>query len=191
MRLPFDHYAYLTSIDTDVLLNIRPNLTQIPSDGHCGAFGTPRKHDIHTGIDFYVDEGTPVYAMQEGTVVAVMPFTGVDANCPWWLDTQAVAVEDADGVWLYGEIAAEVVVGDVLIEGSRVGEVRRVLRHDKGRPMSMLHMERYVHGTREFAPLWELDKPQPASLIDPTEIFIALDNFDEWAKLENSKSNLL
>ena len=57
----------------------------IPRYPHPGAFGGPRTHDLHTGVDLYVPEGTPVYAMADGTVMDVSLFTGPNANppCPW------------------------------------------------------------------------------------------------------------
>lgn len=182
MRFPLDLEAYLTPDDEDAVSRISDTLTQIPFDEHCGAFGVKRAHDVHTGVDLYAPDGAPVYAMQLGVVVDVFPFTGVDANCPWWLDTKAVAIEDDDGVWLYGEIEpdTEIYKGQMVFEGQHIGRVRRVLRNDKGRPVSMLHMERYVRGTREFAPLWELDKPQPPSLIDPTLMLAYFDRGAMW-----------
>lgn len=182
MRFPLDLEAYVTPDDEDVVKRISDNLTQIPIDEHCGAFGVKRKHDVHTGVDLYAPDGAPVYAMQLGTVISVFPFTGQDANCPWWFDTQAVAIEDEDGIWLYGEIEPDVNLapGQLVFEGQRIGCVRRVLRNDKGRPVSMLHMERYTSGTREFAPVWELNQPQPPSLIDPTVMLAYFDRGVMW-----------
>ena len=66
----------------------------IPLSGHPGAFGAVRKHDIHTGVDLYVPEGTAVYALYDGVVVDVSKFTGPEANppCPWWNETYSVTV---------------------------------------------------------------------------------------------------
>jgi murein DD-endopeptidase MepM/ murein hydrolase activator NlpD len=133
------------------------------------AFWAVRKHDVHTGIDLHCPEGTMVVALQAGRVVAVLPFTGPEADSPWWNPTQAVLVEDGEGVWLYGEVSPLVAVGAELSAGDPVGTVVRVLRHDKGRPTSMLHLERYRPGTREPV-WWRLGEPQPEPLLDPTPL---------------------
>lgn len=151
--------------------------TPIPVAEHPGAFGAKRRHDVHTGVDLYALDGEPVWAMASGEVVAVIPFTGALAKCPWWLDTDAIVIEDQSGIWLYGEVRAStwVKVGATVLEGEVIGRVKRVLRNDKGRPTAMLHMERYVHGCREFAPIWELGSPCPSTLVDPTPY---LERFD-------------
>ena len=156
--------------------------THIPIGNHCGAFGAKRLHDIHTGIDLYANDGEGVIAADRGIVVAMFPFTGIRAGSSWWLDTYAVAVEDKTGVWLYGEIepSAHIKVGVELDGGDLLGTVKRVLRNDKGRPTSMLHLERYVHGCRDFAPVWYRGQAQPPQLLDPTQELAYFDNFDPW-----------
>jgi murein DD-endopeptidase MepM/ murein hydrolase activator NlpD len=134
-------------------------------------------------VDLHCAEGTPVYAIEPGVVVAVEDFTGPKAGFPWWLDTQAVLVEGASGVLLYGELRAAVEVGAVVEAGARVGEVARVLRHDKGRPTSMLHFERYVTGTRASV-VWALGEVQPACLLDPTELLERLGVPIAWTGFE-------
>lgn len=133
-----------------------------------GRFGAIRRHDIHTGIDLYCPEGSQVAAIEDGQVIAVLPFTGPDAESPWWHPTDAVMVEDDDGVWLYGEIAPSVSVGQHLCAGQILGHVVRVLKHDKGLPTTMLHLERYARGTR--GPVWwRHGEPMPETLRDPSE----------------------
>lgn len=139
----------------------------LPTGVHPGAFGVRRRHHTHEGVDLYVPEGTAVTAVEDGRVVAIEWFTGPTAGSPWWLDTQAVLVEGASGVVLYGEIVPTVRADDVIRAGEAVGWVRRVLRHDKGRPVSMLHLELHEPGTRRSWE-WGVGEPQPSSLRDPT-----------------------
>lgn len=170
MRFPLNLEAHLTDDDANVLQRIKERETQIPYGNHCGAFGTRRLHDIHSGIDLYAPDGEDVFAIQDGIVVAVYPFTGPAANLHWWHDTMAICIEDETGVWLYGEVEPSPLIkpGIAVLEGERIGSVKQVLRHDKGRPMSMLHMERYLPGTREFVERWAIGEPQPTSILDPT-----------------------
>jgi len=136
-----------------------------------GSFGAIRKHDIHTGVDLYADVGARVTAMESGTIVAIVPFTGIMAESPWWLDTQAIMVEGDSGVILYGEISPseDLKVGDFVFEGDFLGCVKRVLKKDKGKPVAMLHLECYSAGTKEPV-WWRLDEPQPQNLKDPTSL---------------------
>lgn len=145
--------------------------SMIPVGDHPGAFGAVRKNHIHEGVDLYANEGDRVYAMVTGTVVArIEDFTGAGCGMPWWNDTSALAIEDENGVWIYGEIkiGVDIKVGQVITKGTDIGGVKQVLKEDKGRPMSMLHLERYTVGTKESVGLWELNKPQPTNLLDPT-----------------------
>lgn len=150
--------------------------TEIPVLPHVGAFACRRKYHTHEGVDLYCPEGTPVYAIEDGVVVAIEDFTGPKAGSPWWNDTRAVMVEGESGVINYGEIleAPGIVVGKAVKAGDLIGFVKTVLRKDKGRPMSMLHLELYAHGIRQsFA--WEPpDRPKPDWLLDPTPLLIAV-----------------
>ena len=145
--------------------------TGLPLPPHPGAFGVARRHHVHEGVDLYCPPGTPVLAVEDGTVVAVEDFTGPRAGSPWWLDTRAVLVEGATGVVLYGEIepAPGLVPGTALRAGERVGSVVRVLRDGKGRPDTMLHLELHVPGTRSSS---EWTGERPASLVDPTPMLM-------------------
>jgi phosphopantothenoylcysteine decarboxylase len=126
----------------------------IPVDGHPGSFEAKRKNSTHTGVDLYVDEGRIVFPVEDGTVVAVEPFTGPKDNSPWWLDTDCVLVEGATGVVCYGEVAPLVRVGERVKKGmTGIGRVKRVIPPDRpqhpelpGWKPSMLHMELYPHG---------------------------------------------
>lgn len=133
-----------------------------------GRFGTIRKHDIHTGIDLYCHPGMTVRGCEPGIVVAIEDFTGPRAGSPWWHDTQAVLVEGASGVIVYGELRALVRVGDRVDADTCLGGVVPVLRASKGgRPTTMLHVELLTHGTRS-TPWWRLGDPRPECLCDPT-----------------------
>ncbi len=155
------------SEDGQSFKSLAPGQTALPLAPHPGAFGVTRRHHIHEGIDLYCAEGTPVTAVEQGVVVAVDPFTGPAAGLPWWLDTSVVLVEGRSGVVAYGELDAAVEVGQQVRAGDQIGCVRRVLRHDKGRPTAMLHLELHKAGARA-CPAWNLGQPRPDSLLDPT-----------------------
>jgi len=143
-----------------------------PAPGSPGAFGVARKHDIHTGVDLYCPEGTSVFAVEPGVVVAILPFTGPKADSPWWNDTDCILVQGEQHVLCYGEIApADLKVGDTVEAGRLLGWVTRVLQKDKGRPMTMLHFERYTLGTTEPV-WWKLGEPWPENLLDLTRLLI-------------------
>lgn len=154
------------------------NLTgPVPTGAHPGAFGVARKFDVHTGVDLYCSRYEPVYAMCDGRVVnRIESFTGPDAGSPWWYHTSALMVEDTTGVWLYGEVTINpyLKVGHAVKAGDLLGHVVTVLKVDKGRPMAMLHLERYRLGTRDHVDAWGLDKPQPESLVDPTPYLLGI-----------------
>lgn len=141
--------------------------TALPLLPHPGAFSAQRANHVHEGIDFYCDEGTPIYAVEDGTVVGITPFTGVKAGCDWWEDTDAVLVEGATGVVVYGELIPAVENGAAVKAGDLIGHIKRVLKEDKGRPMSMLHLELHVYGTRDVYE-WKTLSEKPPSLKDPT-----------------------
>ena len=108
--------------------------------------------------------------MESGTVVAVEPFTGAHVpppdSSPWWNDTWAVLVEGPSGVIVYGEILPAVHPGDAVAAGQPLGIVIPVLRRDKGRPTTMLHLEWMRPGARQTV-WWRLGQPQPEELRDP------------------------
>lgn len=138
----------------------------IPSDA---LFGARRKFDIHTGIDLYAPIGDNVLAMESGEVVNIIDFTGPAAGCGWWLPTKAVMVEGNSGVILYGEMSPGPYtrVGRLVSAGEYLGRVERVLKNDKGRPTSMLHVEYYEKGTKECTHPWKLNCERPPHLMNP------------------------
>ncbi len=146
-------------------------ITGVPRSPHPGGFAVPRRYHVHEGVDLYCPVGTRVTAVEDGTVVAILDFTGSKAipPSPWWHDTQAVMVEGQSGVILYGEILTDLRIGNPIQAGDEIGRVIPVLKTDKGRPMSMLHLELHLPGTRD-AVEWVSGGPRPPSLLDPTEL---------------------
>ena len=51
-------------------------MPDIPIPNHYGAYLQKRKHDVHTGVDLYAEDGSTVYAVEDGEVVIVKWFTG-------------------------------------------------------------------------------------------------------------------
>lgn len=145
--------------------------TGLPLAPHPGAFGVRRQHHTHEGVDLYVPQCTPVCAVEAGTIVAIKPFTGPHAGLPFWRDTWAIFVTGASGIVVYGEVAAHTKVGQAVVAGELLGVVLRVLRHDKGRPMSMLHLELRVPGNTDDIE-WLDQANQPAALLDPTPFLL-------------------
>lgn len=150
-----------------------------------GAFAARRKYDIHTGVDLYVPQNTKVYAGESGTVVAVEEFTGPGVETPWWNQTWAVLIEGNSGIVVYGEIKPDpnIEVGRVIYFGDKIGKVIPVLKTDKGKPMSMLHVELLERGQTASAPVW-LDE-KPVGLLDPTELLT------RWKNDKENKNILL
>ena len=143
-----------------------------------GVFGAVRRHDVHTGIDFYCAPATKVRAFHGGVVTRIGPFTGPVAGTPWWKDTSFVAIynERLYLTVLYGEVSAatEVEVGQRCSRGDCIGAVATVLKTDKGLPRTMLHLECYRGNPfedPEFQPKeWNLGEEQLAYLIDPASV---------------------
>ena len=161
-----DSYSFLDyDISKEVELNMYP---------HVGAFGIRRRHDVHKGIDIYATEGTPVYAVEKGTVVEICPFTGPSAGYPWWNDTDAVYVKGNFGIVVYGEISIytdKIKMGLEIDRGDLIGHVKRVITVDKGRPTSMLHLELHDEFTIHTEK-WDVGKTKPRGLLDPTLLLL-------------------
>jgi len=149
---------------------------EIPQGEDLGAFGVKRKHDTHTGVDLYCKEGDLVFAIEDGEILAIEPFTGEIAGFPWWNDTYAGAVKGASGIINYGEIYPweKWQVGDKLTEGEVIGFVIPVLKEDKGKvpSTSMLHLELYNDYDGKWVE-WTLNTPQPKNLLDPTQLLLS------------------
>lgn len=149
---------------------------EIPQADALGAFGVSRKHDVHTGVDLYCQEGDLVQAIEDGEIIAIEPFTGEIAGFPWWNDTYAVAVAGASGIVNYGEIqpSKELTVGQQIQAGYILGHVIPVLKVDKGKvpSTSMLHIELYLNYDGTWIE-WTLGKPQPERLLNPTKLLLS------------------
>lgn len=147
--------------------------TEIPINGHLGAFGTQRKYHCHEGVDLYCNEGDSVYAIEDGEVILIEDFTGKKANSDWWNDTKAVHIKGTSGIINYGEITPVDTIheGQDIKSGDLIGYVATVLKNDKGRPMNMLHLELYEpeFGNNRGV-TWNIGEPKPKYLKDPTEL---------------------
>lgn len=166
-------YYLVPTIDSDSFDSFSEDETGLPMRPHKGAFGVARKYHTHEGVDLYVPEHTPITAVEDSVVVDIQPFTGLiaDPPTPFWEDTWAVLAEGTTGVVVYGEVIpnSDLKVGSGLAKGDLVGFVKRVLRVDKGRPISMLHLELHDRGTRVI-PAWEGQRPK--TLRDPTDFLL-------------------
>lgn len=164
-------YKLVPTSESESFKTMKDGETGIPTGSHPGAFGVKRKHHTHEGVDLYCPEGTQVYAVEAGYVVAIIAFTGAAVGSSWWHDTVAVLVEGESGVVVYGEISPVVTVGSMILKGCLIGNVKQVLTKDKGRPMSMLHLELHKKGARD-APEWT--KRRPKTLLDPTRYLLEI-----------------
>jgi hypothetical protein len=155
-------------------------MPDIPIANHYGAFMVKRKFDVHTGVDLYAAEATPVYAVEDEEVVSIRPFTVEKAGTPFWNDTEAVDIEGATGTICYGEIRPHrelpLEVGLFVKKGSAIGAVKSVLKEYKGKPMSMLHFAIHRHGWKYLYK--DQEDPNMESFydlpLDPTMLLIQL-----------------
>lgn len=145
---------------------------ELPADHEPGSFGAKRKYDIHTGVDLYCRDGEPVYAIEDGIVSRYGPFTGIATGSDWWEDTDYLMVDGKSGKILYGEISINknLLGNSIVSKGQLLGWVKRVIKHDKGRPTSMLHIELYKHGYTGDGEIWRLGLKQPEYLLDVTPL---------------------
>ena len=166
---------------------------EIPINPHVGAFGAERRYDVHKGVDLYCPDGTEVYAVEAGVLCHLRGFTGKVANCNWWHNTWALSVAGKSGIVVYGEIeianrfsSHSLVVRTYapaervelfyfqameIQKGELLGYVKRVLKKDKGRPTSMLHLALHSHGVLSNG-VWEIGSPQPEGLLNPTAFLL-------------------
>ena len=152
----------------------------IPINSHPGAFGCPRKYNFHEGVDMYGEKGDWVYCIRNGIVISNEKFTGASVGFNWWLETNALLIQDEDGFYVYGEITSNLKVGDKVLSGDKIGEITPVLPIEKLRPdipehsVSMLHLERYDNS---YSPKmgwssWGKRELRPKYLQDPTQELI-------------------
>jgi murein DD-endopeptidase MepM/ murein hydrolase activator NlpD len=152
---------------------LKNKIPAIPTEGAVGDFAFRRSFYYHPGIDLYCAEDQEVQAIEDGVVVHFEYFTGVGAkpSSPWWHNTFSVMVEGASGVIGYCElfIADEIDIGTKVKAGDSIGNITPVLKKDKGNGTTMLHVERYVPGTKHHV-TWVLDTPQPSELVNPRKL---------------------
>lgn len=166
---PFKNKKWQLTNDSMSFLNIDNETVEIPINNHVGSFGYKRKFDVHTGIDFYVEEGTEVLSMTDGKVIGIYQFTGSKVGSPWWLDTDCVLIENDEEIILYGEITPNnLKVGQEIKQGEVIGKVTKVLPKNKGRPQSMLHLELHSKNSTLFY-TWLNHEEKPNMLLDPTD----------------------
>lgn len=165
----------------------------IPYEGP-SSFLFHRKYDVHTGIDLHCPEGTEIFSILHGKVIAVENFTGESVGSPWWNETKAVVVDytvahkanidhvSKDNHYIvYGEIDPCVNPGQIVAAGEKLGTVMTVLKKFKGTSTSMLHIERYCQPSSvpfEFADLPHTSKEleeysrQKRNLKNPTSLLV-------------------
>jgi murein DD-endopeptidase MepM/ murein hydrolase activator NlpD len=162
------------------------NETEIPLYPHPGSFGIKRKNHVHEGVDLYCEKNDSVYAIEAGTVINIMPFTGEIALSEWWNNTYCVLIEGSSGAFNYGEISPDpnLKIGDIVEEGQEIGKVLTVLKEDKGRPMNMLHLELYAHGTLSPIKEWALHEEKVSHLLNPTDILLELANIPKMKRMK-------
>jgi len=165
----------INNSNTDFLTSYKKT-TEIPTEMHPGSFGYVRKNHIHEGIDLYAEEGDAVLAIEDGQIIAIVPFTGEIANTPWWNNTYSILVKHNDCVINYGELTPlqDLKVGDCIKTGEVIGHIKTVLLKNKGRPMAMLHLEMYTKETQMPITEWALGQEKPFNLIDPTDFIKSL-----------------
>lgn len=174
-RFPLARIPIAAAVDMNFdLINFTMRCV-VPLPGHVGSFGHVRTKHIHEGIDLYGNYGEVVYAIEDGFVKAVFPFTGPQVDMPWWNDTWAMHIVDSTGSWVYGEIEPyEHLVGTHVTAGQAIGKLLTVLKKDKGRPRSMLHLERWDTDTPSVTFQWLTGQPKPEFLQDPTPLILEI-----------------
>lgn len=167
---PFADKRIVSTSDSMSFENVnRYNTTEVPVDPHPGGYMVTRKKHIHKGVDLYCDEMEPVYSVEDGIVLAITLFTGEKHGSPWWNETLAVIVKGKSGLVVYGEInpKSDLRVGAKIGRGNHIGNVMQVLTTDKGRPMSMLHLELCRPKSYEPLTFREIE-----NFADPTQLLL-------------------
>jgi murein DD-endopeptidase MepM/ murein hydrolase activator NlpD len=120
----------------------------------------PTRH--HSGIDIRAKQGDPVLSPDSGTVINTSGWRGPD--------TATVFLQmDGGPMLVFGAVAP----GSYPVKGARVSrgqKIAEVGRYPGG--STMLHLELHKVGTTKRIP-WMWGKPQPGSLVDPTNYLLA------------------
>lgn len=149
----------------------------IPSYYEPGSFGFQRKYEIHNGVDIYCQDGSKVFAVEDGEVVAIKQFTGKNLKMDWWLDTWAICIKGKSGVVCYGEMNQDFNfnVGDKVKQGDVIGTIKAVLPKEKIRKdirnhnNAMLHIQLFKDYENDEQLLnWYPNKERNKMLLDPT-----------------------
>jgi len=131
-------------------------------------FHALREGRWHVGIDLYANNGDPVVAIADGTVVAIQSFH---------LGSWAILVEHDGVVALYGEVRPNswqefgVGVGSRVRRGQPIARIACMVGTESSCDSHMLHFETYVPGTRKNSP-WYQGNPAPPAIRDPTWLLL-------------------
>jgi hypothetical protein len=149
----------------------------IPTHQEPGSFGFKRKHEIHNGVDIYCKDGCDVFAVEDGVVVDIKPFTGKQNGTDWWNDTWAICVKGKSGVVCYGEMAEKFnfAIGDTIKVNDCIGKIKAVLPIHKIRKdirhhnNAMLHIQLFKdYENDEQLADWYPNQERNKFLLDPT-----------------------
>ncbi len=134
-----------------------------------GSFGRETGGTMRTRVDLYCERGQSVVSVEEGTVVAIVPFSGKHTRenpNSTDHDTFAVLVEGPAGVVVYGNVHPLVAVGKRVKADEHIASVVPRCSHFTGVPMVMLGFELHATGSRELL-RWYRGDPRPDALLDP------------------------
>lgn len=130
-----------------------------------------RRH--HAGVDLFAEEGDEVVAMEDGRVVATLPFH----HGAW----AVYVLNDTGDVVNYGEVEKGSWWNYGAQTGERVRKGQKIARLGKMKTDTMLHVETYepvagveqlVDDIRNKRLRWTRDDPAPGELLDPTEYLL-------------------
>jgi hypothetical protein len=156
----------------------------IPTYKEPGSFGFKRKFEIHNGVDIYCKDGSDVFAVEDGVVVDIKPFTGKQNGTDWWNDTWAICVKGKSGVVCYGEMEEQFnfKIGDTIKTNDCIGKIKAVLPEHKIRKdirhhnNAMLHIQLFKdYENDEQLADWYPNQERNKFLLDPTPYLQMID----------------